>query len=276
MAILSKGTTFATGNQVTAANLNALVDSATFASGAVDNTSTALDSSSPQKIIVKDSGITTSKLADSSSKTTGVTFAKMQHISTAKVLGRSTAGEGDVEEAFDFKDEDDLGGGSSSATALASQQSIKAYVDSTGIVQTALASTTTEVTTTAVIPADDTIPQIGEGAATGLSVSMTPTSTSNTIRATIQGRFRSNTATGIVVVALFEDNTCVGVSEYRQPGSGLGAPNSTYYFNSASTSAHTYTVRIGSGTSAPSIIMDIDPTYGGVNKATLFLEEISV
>ena len=109
-----------------------------------------------------------------------------------------------------------------------------------------------------------------------LSQSITPTSTSNTIRATIQGRFRSNTATGIVVVALFEDNTCVGVSEYRQPGSGLGATNSTYYFNSASTSAHTYTVRIGSGTSAPSIIMDIDPTYGGVNKATLFLEEISV
>ena len=137
MAILSKGTDFTTGDQVTAANLDALVDNATFASGAVDDTSTALDSSSPQKIIVKDGGITTVKVADdaittakmpnSSSKTTGVTFAKMKHISTAKILGRASAGEGDIEEAFDFKDEDDMS--SNSATALASQQSIKAYVD---------------------------------------------------------------------------------------------------------------------------------------------------
>ena len=146
MAILSKGTTFAAGNQVTAANLNALVDSATFASGAVDNTNTELDSSSPQKIIVKDLGITTSKLANSSSKTTGVTFAKMQHISTAQVLGRVSASEGDVEEVGvviggsgdagllfdndDMLDNSDTAGGS--ATRGATQQSIKAYVDGGG------------------------------------------------------------------------------------------------------------------------------------------------
>ena len=146
MAILSKGTTFATGNQVTAANLNALVDSATFASGAVDNTTTELDSSSPQKIIVKDLGITTSKLANSSSKTTGVPFAKMQHISTAQVLGRVSASEGDVEEVGvviggsgaagllfdndDMLDNSDTAGGS--ATRGATQQSIKAYVDGGG------------------------------------------------------------------------------------------------------------------------------------------------
>ena len=34
MAILSKGTTYSDGDQVTSSNLNALVDSATFASGA--------------------------------------------------------------------------------------------------------------------------------------------------------------------------------------------------------------------------------------------------
>ena len=72
MAILSKGTDFSTGDQVTAANLDALVDSATFASGAVDNTTTALDSSSPQKIIVKDGGIGTTQLA-----TDAVTAAKI-------------------------------------------------------------------------------------------------------------------------------------------------------------------------------------------------------
>ena len=77
MSILSKGTTFSTGDQVTAANLNALVDSATFATGAVDDTTTALDSSSPKKIIVKNGGIGTTQLADSSSPSTGVTTAKI-------------------------------------------------------------------------------------------------------------------------------------------------------------------------------------------------------
>ena len=96
MAILSKGTDFSTGDQVTAANLDALVDSATFASGAVDDTSTALDSSSPQKIIVKDGGITTAKLADSSSTTTGVTFAKMQHVAANTVMVRDADSEGDI------------------------------------------------------------------------------------------------------------------------------------------------------------------------------------
>ena len=96
MAILSKGTDFSTGDQVTAANLDALVDNATFASGAVDNTSTALDASSPQKIIVKDLGITTSKLANSSSTTTGVTFAKIQHVAANTVLVNDTNAEGDI------------------------------------------------------------------------------------------------------------------------------------------------------------------------------------
>ena len=60
MAILSKGNTFATGEQVTAAKLNNLVDNATFASGAVDDSTTQIDGSG--RIIVKDSGITSAKL----------------------------------------------------------------------------------------------------------------------------------------------------------------------------------------------------------------------
>ena len=60
MAILSKGTDFTTGDQVTAAKLDALVDDATFASDAVDNSTTQLDGSG--RIIVKDGGITAAKL----------------------------------------------------------------------------------------------------------------------------------------------------------------------------------------------------------------------
>ena len=55
-----------------------------------------------------------------------VTFAKMQNINTAKVIGRTTASSGDPEEVS-ILDEDAMT--SNSATALATQQSIKAYVD---------------------------------------------------------------------------------------------------------------------------------------------------
>ncbi len=69
MAILSKGKEFVTGNQVTAADLNALVDNGTFAAGAVDNTTTALDGSSPARLIVKNAGISSTQLATNSDVT---------------------------------------------------------------------------------------------------------------------------------------------------------------------------------------------------------------
>ena len=131
MAIITTGNNFGATDAVTNTKLNNIANAATFVAGAVDGTSLELISSGDDdgKLGIKDAGVTTAKLATSSSKTTGVTFAKMQHISTAKVLGRASASEGDVEEAFDFKDEDNMS--SNSATALASQQSIKAYVDTT-------------------------------------------------------------------------------------------------------------------------------------------------
>ena len=61
MAILSKGNTFATGDQVTALKLNNLVDNSTFASGAVDDSTTQLNGSG--QIIVKDGGVVPSKLS---------------------------------------------------------------------------------------------------------------------------------------------------------------------------------------------------------------------
>ena len=63
MAILNKGQTFSDGEQVTSTKLNTAVDGATFASGAVDDVSTQLSGGS---IIVKDGGVTASKIADSS------------------------------------------------------------------------------------------------------------------------------------------------------------------------------------------------------------------
>jgi cytoskeletal protein CcmA (bactofilin family) len=148
MAILSKGTTYSDGDQVTSTNLNALVDSATFASDAVDDSTTQLSSG---KIIVKDLGIATGKLAASAVTTakiagsnvttakiaaanittsliadSNVTKAKIENLADYKVLGNVSGGAAAPAEVA-ILDEDNMS--SNSATSLATQQSIKAYVD---------------------------------------------------------------------------------------------------------------------------------------------------
>jgi hypothetical protein len=88
MAILSKGTTYATGDQVTATNLNALVDSATFDDPA-DETTIEVNGGQLQ---IKDAGVTAAKLATDSVTTAkilaaNVTAAKLatDSVETAKI-----------------------------------------------------------------------------------------------------------------------------------------------------------------------------------------------
>jgi len=119
MAVISKGQTFATGDQVTASKLNNLADNATFASGAVDNVSTQLSGGA---IVVKDGGVTTTKIADSA-----VTLGKIQDISAGYVLGRAhEQGEGSPEEIFI---DNNLSVVSTSHNSVASAKAIKDYVD---------------------------------------------------------------------------------------------------------------------------------------------------
>ena len=145
MAILSKGTTYADNDQVTSSNLNALVDSAKFASGAVDNSTTQLvveSDGSNGAIIVKDLGIatgkiatsavTTAKIADSNVTTakiadSNVTKAKIENVANMQALG-NVSGSAAAPAEVAILDEDNMA--SNSATSLATQQSIKAYADS--------------------------------------------------------------------------------------------------------------------------------------------------
>lgn len=141
MAVLEKGNDFTTGDQVTAANLDALVDAATFTSGAVDNVTTQLSSGA---IIVRDGGITTAKLADSNVTTakiadsnvttakiadSNVTKAKIENLSDYTLLG-NVSGAAAAPSEVSVLDEDDMA--SDSATAVPTQQSVKAYTDSVG------------------------------------------------------------------------------------------------------------------------------------------------
>ena len=138
MAILSKGTTFSTGDQVTSTNLNALVDSATFATGAVDDSTTALDSSTPKKIIVKNGGISATQLATNAVETVkitdaNVTLPKIATQADQTVLANVSGGTASptavpiVDNAGILINNDSLG---TDDTKGATQGNIKAYVDS--------------------------------------------------------------------------------------------------------------------------------------------------
>jgi hypothetical protein len=101
MAILSTGNSFSTGDQITAATLNAATNSATFASGAVDDSTTQLSGGA---VIVKDGGITPAKL----SATTGTGDVVRSNTPTlvTPVLGAATGTSvtvtGDIEMADDL------------------------------------------------------------------------------------------------------------------------------------------------------------------------------
>ena len=129
MSVITPGTTFANGEQLTASDLNLLVQGASFSQNAVDNNSTILVGSA---ITVADGGITSAKL-DADAVTTSkildgeVTKAKIENVSAPlKVLGRMSAGAGAVEEVAVISDDELVG---ASATTLATSTSIKAYVD---------------------------------------------------------------------------------------------------------------------------------------------------
>jgi len=147
MAVISKGQTFAAGDQVTASKLNNLADNATFASGAVDNVSTQLSGGA---IVVKDGGVTTAKLNDGAVTTAKITDANVTtakiadaNVTTAKLndgavttlkiadANVTTAKIADANVTFakltDVIDDDTMA--TASATKLATSESIKAYVD---------------------------------------------------------------------------------------------------------------------------------------------------
>jgi len=141
MAILSKGQTFADGDDVTHTKLNNLVDAAAFVSGPSGTTDHySLEVNSSGRLQIKNGGVynsrlgtnsvSTAKIANSTSTTDGVTFSKMRHIKNMSVIGNVSGGQ-TIPSEVNILDQDNMS--SNSATSLATQQSIKAYVDNLGV-----------------------------------------------------------------------------------------------------------------------------------------------
>lgn len=107
MSVLTPGTTFANGEQLTASDLNLLLQGATFTQSSVDNQSTQLVGTA---IVVADGGIIAAKLAADAVTTSKILDANVTFAKLADVIDDDT-----MDTATD--------------TTLATSQSIKAYVD---------------------------------------------------------------------------------------------------------------------------------------------------
>ncbi len=108
MAIINKGTAFSNGEQLSASKLNDLIDGATFGTESVDNASTIVNANGA--IIVRDSGVSTAKIAADA-------------VTTAKILDANVT----FAKLTDVIDDDTMA--TATDTTLATSESIKAYVD---------------------------------------------------------------------------------------------------------------------------------------------------
>ena len=118
MAIITSGKTFANGEQLSADKLNQVITGATF------NQADAVDNST---MTIIGGAMAVGTIAAAQIAPGAVTKAKIENVANMKALG-NTSGSAVAPQEVAILDENDMS--SDSDTSLATQQSIKAYVDS--------------------------------------------------------------------------------------------------------------------------------------------------
>lgn len=181
-----------------------------------------------------------------------------------------------------FLDEDDLT--SDSDTKVASQQSIKAYVDATYLsgqtVQVVHTQTASHSTTTTTVPIDDTIPQNTEGKEY-ITLAITPTSSSNLLEIDVNLYVSNTGASSHNTVALFQDSTADALSA-KSTGPRAAAEADVvsfkYRMTAGTTSATTFKVRAGGSVAGTFSMNGFSSArkLGGVLHSTLTIRETQV
>jgi hypothetical protein len=185
-------------------------------------------------------------------------------------------------------DEDDMT--SDDANGLATQQSIKAYVDNT--IQVVTAADKVYQSTTSRIPVDDTIPAITEGLSL-VDVTITPKYTDSTLVFHFSGLFSIKNVTdnakpyGVVSLIDVTSATCLTAQAWEIDGNDTGASWTGNFpstmtlhraINSPGTSANTYRIRVGvSGTTNQTLYCNGNSSarvFGGVAECRLTVTEI--
>jgi len=224
MAILSKGATIVADTQVSATNLNNLVDAATFASGAVDGTTTQLSGGA---IIVKDAGITPAKLSTGGpSWTVGGTLSAtafsgpLTGAVTGNVTGNVSGSSGSTT------------GNAATATALATARAINgvSFNGTADITVTAAAGTLTGATLASGVTASSltSVGTLGSLTVTNpISGSITGSSGSTTGNAATATKIASITNSDIVQLTASQTLTNKTLTSPTITGTGAIAGNFT-------------------------------------------------
>lgn len=152
----------------------------------------------------------------------------------------------------------------------------QAKIASGAVVQTVQASYTSQQAVTSVIPDDDTIPTVSEGAQL-ISQSFTPQSATNKVLVKFHAPVVScNSKHALFTV--FRGSTCLGIATCSTYSVTAANASLCILDSPASTSAQTYSVRCGPGSSGTIGINGTTGSrlYGGVAAVTLTLQEIKV
>jgi hypothetical protein len=146
------------------------------------------------------------------------------------------------------------------------------------ILQVVETSYTTSASTTTLMPSDSTIPQNTEGTEI-LSLSITPTSSSNKLLIQVSLPFLDGSTAVIICGALFQDSTANALATGIVTTGSTGYPTNvsfTHYMTAGTASSTTFKVRYGphSGTAYINR-MSSGVTYGNVAAARLTIMEIA-
>lgn len=220
-----------------------------------------------------------------------VTYAKIQNVSaTDKVLGRTTAGAGDVEEIATTGSGNVVRAtsptlvtpalGTPSALVLTNATSLPtAALPAGSVVQMVSTTSTTGATGTGTIPFDDTIPQSGEGTEF-LTLAITPIATANKLVIQFVGFFSNSIATHIIA-ALFQDSTAnalaVGENYQTTATGGIMIPI-THTMAAGTTSSTTFRIRAG-GDSASTTTFNGEAgarKFGAITHSSIVIWEVKV
>lgn len=217
-----------------------------------------------------DGSVSSSKLASGAVETAkvadkAITLAKQADIATARLMGRVTAGSGSQE-------------------ALTAAQVRDNFLPAGSMIDSVRGVYTANADITAGIPADDTIPQISEGAEI-ISVTLTPKSNTSKFRMRFTGQTTATGGPASTIAAIFAGPTGAVPADARgaildliDTASFTNILNLECEYTPGSTSQQTISVRVGVTTgSGHTMRMNGNTStrrFGGASAATLVVEEI--
>jgi len=218
---------------------------------------------------VNDKAITPAKLSSvTGSDTNIITGTKGNN---GQLVGWDASGDA-VDSGYDVTNNDSLG---TSDTTLATQGNIKSYIDGDGLIQIVNFETGEKAyTNSAVIPADDTIPQSDEGFEV-MTLSITPEYADSKLKIDVQACFDAGGSSK--VCALFKNSETNAIAcSYNYNNSNFYTTHTLSKIIDSGSTEQTFKVRVGSNSGAVTFNGNNNDIalYGGTLNSYITITEI--